>query len=175
MTGGQGGPRNGMSRGPRPRNGGQRGPGVGGRAERCLCVFNRELSTPGLFQIPCLSALLSGHRQAPGVCFRSGQSVCLCVACVWQGQARCPGRRGGREAGKGGGRAAFLSTACACDKQLGVVGAVCPGAVVPEEPYCYPKRTERLCSLASPGGCGREGRALPPARDGLWDPAGLQG
>ncbi|KAB0402631.1 hypothetical protein E2I00_000841, partial [Balaenoptera physalus] len=46
MTGGQGGPRNGMSRGPRPRNGGQRGPGVGGRAERCLCVFNRELSTP---------------------------------------------------------------------------------------------------------------------------------
>lgn len=147
MTAGQAGPRNGMSRGPRPRNGGQRSPGVGGRAERSLCVFNRELSAPGLFQIPCLSALLSGHRRAPGVCFRSGPSVCMCVACGWQGQARCPGRWGGRE---GWGPCCF-SFHGLCDKQLGVVGAVCLGVVVPEETYCYPKWTERLCSLASPG------------------------
>ena len=42
MTGGQGGPANGRSWGPRPRSGGQRGPGVSGRAARFLSLCSTE-------------------------------------------------------------------------------------------------------------------------------------
>lgn len=79
------------------------------------------------------------------------------------------------EAAGGGGEQQRFSFHSLCDKQLGVVSAVCPGEVVPEELYCYPKWTETLCSLASPWGWAREGQAPPPARDGLWDQAGLHG
>ena len=73
-------------------------------------------------------------------------------------QAHC---LGGRRAG-GGGEQWRLSFHSLCDKQLGVVRAVCPGAVVPEELYCYPNG-QRLCSLASPrAGAGRaKPRPLP--------------
>lgn len=68
---------------------------VGEQSKRWDSVFNRELSTPGFFQTLCLVALLSGHLQAPVVCFQSGPRA---SACVWhvcgRGGAGCLGRVG---------------------------------------------------------------------------------
>lgn len=72
------------------------------------------------------------------------------------------------EAAGGGGEQQRFSFHSLCDKQLGVVRAVCPGEVVPEELYCYPKWTERLCSLGvgqgGPSPAPHPGWSLGPGR-----------
>lgn len=109
MIGHQGGPLNGMIRGPRPRNGGQRGPGVGGRAEQALGLCSIESSPHQVFSRFCALWLCCPSISWP-LCFvfrMAWESVCMCVACVWQGQGRL-----WRGHGRGGGRSAFLSIAC---------------------------------------------------------------
>ena len=80
MTGGQGGPGSGTSRGPRPRSGGQRGPGVSGRAERLLSLCSIESSPQQ--DLPRFSAswLCCPAFSGPGVCFHGGLSVCTPAA-----------------------------------------------------------------------------------------------
>ena len=82
--------------------------------------------------------------------------------CVWH---VCGRGRAGR--GEGWSCFSFHSTG---DKQLGVVKAVHSGAVVPEEPYCYPEFNRCLCSKPSPVGVwprrpGAEEEVLCPAGD----------
>ena len=67
MTGGQGGPGNGTSRGPRPRSGGQRGPGLSGRAERFLSLCSIE-SSP--------------HQDLPRFCASRLVQPSLALGCV---------------------------------------------------------------------------------------------
>lgn len=165
MTGGHGGPADGRSRGPRPRSGGQRGPGVSGRAARFLSLCSTESSPQQDFPRFCASWLCCPAVSGPWGVF-PWWAECLHV---------CSRSRPclGRQRVEAGSSSAFVSTAWAINSW------VWSGLLVQER---WPLRScivtlsgQRLCSPASPWGRGRDGQAPPPARDGLWDPAGLHG